>query len=151
MPRKCNVFDCRGNYDNTPFFLSVSASRLKYLKDPRRWIDTTPNNHESLGKLKEIHICYDHFDCNHITLHGGGNRQTQSPSIFCGIPNSYLSSHQQQQDELRQSQPKHGQQNKNTTKISQIKSKILKILQNRLPRGANSTLFTRRKRIVFFR
>lgn len=90
MPWKCNVFGCRGNYDNTPYSLSVSASRLKYLKDPRRWIDTTPNNQESLGKLKETHICHHHFDWNWITLQGGGNRQTQSPSIFCGIPKSCL-------------------------------------------------------------
>ena len=90
MPWRCRVFDCRGNYDGTPYSPTVGVSLLKYLEDWRRWIDAMPNNRKFLEKQEEIHICHHQFDSDLITVQGGGKRPTQSPTIFPGIPKSCL-------------------------------------------------------------
>ena len=90
MPWRCRVFDCRGNYDGTPYFPTVGVSLLKYLEDWRRWIDAMPNNRKFLEKQEEIHICHHQFDSDLITVQGGGKRPTQPPTIFPGIPKSCL-------------------------------------------------------------
>ena len=56
----------------------------------------------------------------------GGKRPTQPPSMFSGVPSCALRSHQQYLDQVRQSLPKHFQENKNKTKISAIKPKTFK-------------------------
>ena len=68
MPQECSVFDSRGNYDGILYSPTVSALLLKYHKDQRRWIDAMPNIREYLQKLKEIHICHHHFDCDWIII-----------------------------------------------------------------------------------
>ena len=56
----------------------------------------------------------------------GGKRPTQPPSMFSGVPSCALRSHQKYQDQVRQSLPKHFQENKNETKISAIQPKTFK-------------------------
>ena len=100
-----------------------------------------PNNCKSLEKMKETQICHHHFDCDWITNQGGGKQPTQPPSIFSGIPNSCC----------KQSSPTPRWTKTVTVKTQSTrqkynqnlrdKSKILKLLQNRLPRGTNNTVY----------
>lgn len=131
-------------------FLQQSVHHfLNKPEDWRKWIDAIPNNCKSLEKMKEIQICHHHFDCDWITNQGGGKQPTQPPSIFSGIPNSCC----------KQSSPTPRWTKTVTVKTQSTrqkynqnlrdKSKILKLLQTRLPRGANNTLFTKRKIIIF--
>ena len=74
--------------------------------------------------------------------------------FFMGYQIHASNSYQKHQDWLRQTLPKHGQQNKNTTKISAIKSITLKLSKKRLPRCRNKrsrgTQFSWRKGISFW-
>lgn len=70
----------------------------------------------------------------------GGKRPTQPPSMFSGVPSCALRSHQQYLDQVRQSLPKHFQENKNKTKISAIKPKTFKRNCHCLPEKGNSYL-----------
>ena len=49
-----------------------------------------PNDRGQLEKLAAIHVCKHHFDCEWYTVQGGGERPTQPPSIFPGVPKSCL-------------------------------------------------------------
>ena len=87
MPRRCSCFGCNGNYDGTPYVKVIS-----FPKDPEereRWILAMPNQNESLRCLKEIYICYKHFNCEWVSVKGG-KRPKEPPSIFPGIPKSTL-------------------------------------------------------------
>lgn len=88
MPRRCNVYLCKGNYKGEPYTRTVSASEDDYPEDRQRWIAAMPNERRSLDKLKHINVCVHHFDCEWVTVQGGGKRPTLPPSIFPGVPKS---------------------------------------------------------------
>ena len=61
MPRVCNSYGCNRNYTGQPYTKTVS-----FPKDPEErevWINSMPNDRESLRSLKDINICATHFDC----------------------------------------------------------------------------------------
>ena len=66
----------------------VSASSAKHPDDRIKWIDSMPNDRRSLEELKEIHVCVSHFNCDWVTVQGGGKRPIDPPSIFPGVPKS---------------------------------------------------------------
>ena len=87
MPKKCNVYSCRGNYRGESYtkvvpFPSDGVER-------NRWIDAMPNERSSLLQLKQIYACVHHFDCEWVTVKGG-KRPSQPPSIFPDVPQSCL-------------------------------------------------------------
>lgn len=87
MPKKCNVYGCRGKYRGEPYtkvvpFPSDGVER-------NRWIDAMPNDRSSLLQLKQIYACVHHFDCDWVTVKCG-KRPSQPPSIFPGVPQSCL-------------------------------------------------------------
>jgi len=90
MPRRCSVYKCDGNYDGKPYSATVSASLTKYPDDRKKWIAAMPNDRKQLEKLATINVCKHHFDCEWYIVQGGGERPTQPPSIFPGIPKSCL-------------------------------------------------------------
>ena len=90
MPCRCNVFSCNGNYPGEPYTKTVSASSAKHPEDRIKWIEAMPNERQSIEQLKEIHVCVFHFDCDWITVQGGGKRPTQPPSSFPGVPKSSM-------------------------------------------------------------
>ena len=89
MPKKCNVFGCRGNYRCEPYTQVVPFPSDEVERD--RWIDAMPNERSSLLQLKQIYDCVHHFDCEWVKVKGG-KRSSQPPSIFPGVPKSCLTS-----------------------------------------------------------
>ena len=87
MPLRYSGFGCKGFYDGTPYVKVISLP-----KDPEereRWILAMPNEKESLRRLKEIHICETHFNCEWVSVKGG-KQPKEPPSVFPGIPKSAL-------------------------------------------------------------
>lgn len=87
MPKKCNVYGCRGNYRDEPYTKVVSFPTDEVERN--RWIDAMPNERSSLLQLKQIYACAHHFDCEWISVKGG-KRPSQPPSIFPGVSKSCL-------------------------------------------------------------
>lgn len=87
MPKKCNVYGCRGNYRDEPYTKVVSFPTDEVERN--RWIDAMPNERSSLLQLKQIYACAHHFDCEWITVKGG-KRPSHPPSIFPGVSKSCL-------------------------------------------------------------
>ena len=82
MPHRCSVYNCNGNYRGEPYTKTVSASVTKYPEDIIKWIEAMPNQRQSLEKIKEIHVCVSHFNCDWLTVQGGGKRPSYAPSFF---------------------------------------------------------------------
>ena len=61
MPKKCNVYGCRGNYRGKPYTKVVSFPTDEVERN--RWIEAMPNERSSLLQLKQIYACARHFDC----------------------------------------------------------------------------------------
>ena len=61
MPKKCNVYGCRGNYRGEPYTKVVSFPTDEV--DRNRWIEAMPNECSSLLQLKQIYACVCHFHC----------------------------------------------------------------------------------------
>ncbi|XP_076811672.1 uncharacterized protein LOC143458706 [Clavelina lepadiformis] len=87
MPKKCNVYGCRGNYREEPYSKVVSFPTDEVERN--RWINAMPNERSSLLQLKQIYACANHFDCEWISVKGG-KRPSQPPSIFPGVLKSCL-------------------------------------------------------------
>ena len=78
MPKKCNMFNCKGNYPGEPY-----SPVVKFPSDAderERWILACPTDHDRLRSLKEIFACKTHFS-NFIKARGG-SRPDGQPSIF---------------------------------------------------------------------
>ena len=90
MPRRCSVFGCNGNFDGQPYSQTVSASRERYPEDREKWIAALPNERKELERLKEIHVCKSHFNCEWYRVQGGGERPMDPPTIFPGVAKSCL-------------------------------------------------------------
>ena len=61
MPKKCNVYGCRGNYRDEPYTKVVSFPTDEVERNC--WIEAMPNERSSLLQLKQIYACVRHFDC----------------------------------------------------------------------------------------
>ena len=88
MPRRCNVGNCKSNYNNAPYTKIVSFPP-KGTDEYFRWVDALPNGRQSILELKSINVCVRHFpeDVEWITI-PGGKRPAVPPSIFPGVPSS---------------------------------------------------------------
>ena len=87
MPKRCAVYNCRGNYNGEPY-----SSLVSFPKDTdtrNLWIDSMPNDRSTLENRKEIWICASHFDCPWITVKGG-KRPSNPPTLFDGVPKSCM-------------------------------------------------------------
>ena len=69
MPKKCNVYGCRGNYRSEPYTKVVQFPTDE--TERNRWIVAMPNERSSLLKLKQIYACANHFDCDWMKVKGG--------------------------------------------------------------------------------
>ena len=87
MPKKCNVYGCRGNYRGEPYTKVVSFPTDEVERN--RWIEAMINEVSSLLQLKQIYACVRHFECEWITVKGG-KRPSHPPSIFPGVLKSCL-------------------------------------------------------------
>ena len=87
MPKKCNVYGCRGNHRGEQYTKVVSFPTDEVERN--RWIEAMPNEHSSLLQLKQIYVYVRHFDCKWITVKGG-KRPSHPPSIFPGVSKSCL-------------------------------------------------------------
>ena len=87
MPKKCNVYGCRGNYRGETYIKVVQFPTDE--AERNRWIVAMPNERLSLLKLKQIYACANHFDCDWIKVKGG-KRPSGPPSIFPGVAQSCL-------------------------------------------------------------
>ena len=87
MPKKCNVYRCRGNYRGEPYIKVVSFPTDEV--EQKRWIEAMPNERSSLLQLQQIYAYVRHFDCEWITVKGG-TRPSHPPSIFPGVSKSCL-------------------------------------------------------------
>ena len=77
MPKKCNVYGCRGNYRGEPYTEVVPFPTDEVERN--RWIDAMPNEHSSLLQLKQIYACAHHFDCEWITVKVGNDQANHHP------------------------------------------------------------------------
>ena len=64
MPKKCNVYGCRGNYRGEPCTKVVLFPTDEVERN--RWIEAMPNERSGLLQLKQIYACVRHFDCKWI-------------------------------------------------------------------------------------
>ena len=84
MPKKCNMFNCRGNYPGEEY-----SPVVKFPSDAQereRWILSCPTDHERLRSLTEIYACRSHFT-KFVTFRGG-TRPEGPPTVFPGVPQS---------------------------------------------------------------
>lgn len=84
MPKRCNMFNCKGNYPGEAY-----SPVVKFPSDPlekERWILACLTDHERLWALKENYACKSHFKI--FVKAKGGSRPDGPPSIFPGVPKS---------------------------------------------------------------
>ena len=86
MPKRCNVFGCKGNY-RKPYTKVVAFPTDEVERS--RWINAMPNERSSLLQLRQIYACEHHFDCKWIPARGG-KRPAEPPSVFPGVSKSCL-------------------------------------------------------------
>ena len=77
MPKKCNVYGCRGNYRVEPYTKVVSFSTDEV--EQNRWTEAMPNERSSLLQLKQIYTCVCDFDCEWITVEWGKDQVIHHP------------------------------------------------------------------------
>ena len=87
MPKRCAAFGCRGNYNGEPYSRMVRFPQEE--TERASWISAMPNAAGSLKHRTELFICSSHFDCQWVTSRGG-KRPVGPPTIFKGVPKSYL-------------------------------------------------------------
>lgn len=90
MPNKCNIVECRGNYDGT--------SKCRVFRLPRdeverqRWINMIPPRENFVINPANFFICERHWpvDTPMVKIPGGSTRPACPPSIFTNVPPSCL-------------------------------------------------------------
>ena len=87
MPKKCDVYGCRGNYRGEPYTKVVPFPKDE--EERSRWIDAMPNDRSSLLMLRKISTCVHHFDCDWVKVKRG-KRPSEPTLIFPGVAPSCL-------------------------------------------------------------
>ena len=132
MPNRCNIFECRGNY-NKPY-----VKVFPFPNDPEereRWILACANDPETLRKLSEIWACKSHF--TQFKKVRGGERPTGPPSIFPGVNKSCLNQTNSQQRSTKKRHHLQGKKIKGNTMSRKTKLDHLNIFDMVSESGIN--------------